>query len=194
MRGYFGIGVEGISKEMNLGNLFRSAHAFDASFIFTVNAAFNPKRARSDTSDTPGQVPLYQFDDADSLMLPWRCELVGVELLDEAEALPSFRHPRCAAYVLGPERGSLSPAMVERCAFVVRIPTRFCINLATAGAIVMYDRLLSLGRFAGRPVAAGGTPEPLPVHVAGDIKVRKKTPPSGPRPPTRPRKTAAGTS
>ena len=173
MRGYFGIGVEGISKEMNLGNLFRSAHAFDASFVFTVNAAFNPKRARSDTSDTPGQVPLYQFDDAGSLSLPRRCELVGVELLDEAEALPSFRHPRCAAYVLGPERGSLSPAMVERCSFVVRIPTRFCINLATAGAIVMYDRLLSLGRFAGRPVAPGGAPEPLPVHVAGGVKVRK---------------------
>src|SRR3546814_2552323 len=28
MRGYFGIGVEGISKPMNVGNLFRSAHAF----------------------------------------------------------------------------------------------------------------------------------------------------------------------
>ncbi|MEX2009990.1 MAG: TrmH family RNA methyltransferase, partial [Dongiaceae bacterium] len=28
MRGYFGIGVEGISKPMNLGNLMRSAHAF----------------------------------------------------------------------------------------------------------------------------------------------------------------------
>ena len=40
MRGYFGIGVEGISKEMNVGNLFRSAHAFDASFVFTVKAAY----------------------------------------------------------------------------------------------------------------------------------------------------------
>ena len=31
MRGYFGIGVEGISKPMNLGSLFRTAHAFGAS-------------------------------------------------------------------------------------------------------------------------------------------------------------------
>ena len=38
MRGYFGIGVEGISKAMNLGNLMRSAHAFGASFFFTVDA------------------------------------------------------------------------------------------------------------------------------------------------------------
>ncbi|MEE8144119.1 MAG: TrmH family RNA methyltransferase, partial [Kiloniellales bacterium] len=34
MRGYFAIGVEGISKPMNLGNLLRSAHAFGASFFF----------------------------------------------------------------------------------------------------------------------------------------------------------------
>ena len=41
MKGYFGIGVEGISKAMNLVNLFRSALGFDASFIFTVAADFN---------------------------------------------------------------------------------------------------------------------------------------------------------
>ena len=61
-----------------------------------------------------------------------------------------FRHPLNAAYVFGPERGSLSPAMVARCDHVVRIPTRFCINLAVAGAIVMYDRMLCHGRFADR--------------------------------------------
>jgi tRNA G18 (ribose-2'-O)-methylase SpoU len=27
MKGYFGIGVEGISKAMNVGTLFRTAHA-----------------------------------------------------------------------------------------------------------------------------------------------------------------------
>ena len=173
MRGYFGIGVEGISKAMNLGNLFRSALGFDASFIFTVNADFNPKRALSDTADSSGQIPLYQFDDADGLLLPRGCELIGVELLDEAEQLPSFRHPRRAAYVLGPERGSLSPAMVARCDHVVRIPTNICINLATAGAVVMYDRLLNLGRYPRRPMAPGDSPEPLAEHVAGGPKFRK---------------------
>ena len=106
-------------------------------------------------------------------MLPRGCELIGVELLDEATDLPSFRHPRRAAYVLGPERGSLSPVMVERCNRVVRIPTKICINLATAGAVVMYDRLISLGRFPRRPMAPGEVPEPLPVHVAGEPKYRK---------------------
>ena len=173
MRGYFGIGVEGISKAMNLGNLFRSALGFDASFIFTVAADFNPKRALSDTADSSGRIPLYQFADAESLLLPRGCELVGVELLDSAGELPSFRHPRRCAYVLGPERGSLSPAMVARCDHVVRIPTNICINLATAGAVVMYDRLINLGRFPRRPMAAGDAPEPLPDHVAGGPKYRK---------------------
>lgn len=172
MRGYFAIGVEGISKPMNLGNLFRSAHAFGASFVFTVAAHYTARGAPSDTSKTPEQVPLYQFADVDGLTLPRGCKLVGVELLDEAEELPSFRHPRCAAYVLGRERGSLSPEMVARCDYLVRIPTRFCINLATAGAIVMSDRLASLGRFARRPLVEGGASEPWPKHVHGQPRRR----------------------
>ena len=38
MRGYFGIGVEGVSKAMNVGNMYRSANAFGASVVFTVAA------------------------------------------------------------------------------------------------------------------------------------------------------------
>ena len=36
MRGYFAAGTDGISKPMNLGNLLRIAHAFGASFFFTI--------------------------------------------------------------------------------------------------------------------------------------------------------------
>ncbi len=176
MRGYFGIGIEGSSKPMNAGNLFRSANAFGASFVFTVGGATPRAKVKlADTSDTPGQVPFYDFKDADALELPGRCVLVGVELLDEAIELPSFRHPRCAAYVLGPERGYLTDALRRRCEFVIKIPSRFCINVATAGAIVMYDRIISLGRFPGRPVMAGGPVEPLAPHVRG-APVRRKKP------------------
>lgn len=190
MRGYFGIGVERISKPMNVGNLFRSAHAFGASFLFTVAASYDPEgldpevaeaRARglgrdirkSDTSSSAGQVPLYSFPDADSLLLPQGCQLVGVELLDEAVALPSFRHPRRAAYILGPERGVLSPEVRARCAFLVQIPMSFCVNVGIAGAILMYDRMISLGRFAPRPVRAGGPVEALPDHVHGGPVLRR---------------------
>ena len=34
MRGYFGIGAEDINKAMNVAALMRTAHAFNASFVF----------------------------------------------------------------------------------------------------------------------------------------------------------------
>jgi tRNA(Leu) C34 or U34 (ribose-2'-O)-methylase TrmL len=122
MRGYFGIGAEGISKPMNLGNLIRSAHAFGASFVFLVDAHHTIGNAPSDTSHAEQQLPLYCFEAVEQLSLPKGCALIGVELLEQAIELPSFRHPLNAAYVFGPERSSLSPAMVARCDHVVRIP------------------------------------------------------------------------
>ena len=90
-----------------------------------------------------------------------------VELLDGAHDLPSFTHPEQAAYILGPEKGELSPEVVARCDHVVKIPTKFCVNVGVAGAILMYDRWLTKGRFAPRPVAAGGPTEELPPHFHG---------------------------
>ena len=172
MRGYFGIGVERLSKPMNAGNLFRSAHAFGASFLFTVDDHYSQHRAASDTSIASEQVPLYQFDSVAEMELPQGCRLVGIELLDDAVALPSFKHPPCAAYVLGPERGSLSDDMVGRCDHLIKIPTTFCINVATAGAIVMYDRVLNLGRFGQRATSALGEGTAPELHVHGKVKIR----------------------
>ena len=159
MRGYFGIGVERISKQLNLGNLMRSAHGFGASFAFTIGARYISEEALSDTSRASGHLPIYAFDKPADMVLPTGCALVGVELIEGAIDLPSFTHPSAAAYVLGPERGSLSPELLRRCDHVVKIPTAFCINLAMAGAIVMYDRVRTIGRFPPRPVAPGGPGE-----------------------------------
>ena len=177
MRGYFGIGVEGISKALNVGSLLRTAHAFGAGFMFTVAAAYSPREGgKADTSAAEAEVPLYHFPDVASLLLPRGCRLVGVEIRDDAVALPSFRHPRTAAYVFGGERGGLTPAMIERCEFIVRIPSRFAFNVGIAGAIVLYDRLISLGRVPRRPETAGGPREPLPPPVFGPPRFRKKPP------------------
>ncbi len=185
MRGYFAIGVEGVTKPMNVGSLFRSAHAFHASFVFTVAAAYpRPLGGQADTSNAEGQIPFYSFPTLDDLVLPRGCVLVGVELLDQATDLPSFHHPRQAAYVFGPERGSLSPALVDRCAHLIAIPTRFALNVGIAGAIVMYDRLISLGRFARRPQWPGGRAEPLPEPVFGDPRLRRRVESFRDRPPT----------
>jgi tRNA G18 (ribose-2'-O)-methylase SpoU len=163
-RGFFGIGAERISKALNLGNLMRSAHGFGASFTFTIGAAYKAQEAHADTSKGALHLPHYDWASVEELVLPAGCRLVGVELLEVAIDLPSFHHPLRAAYVLGPELGALSPELTARCDYIVRIPTSFCINLAMAGAIVMYDRVRSLGRFPPRPVGEGGHAAPRPMR------------------------------
>lgn len=175
MRGYFGIGVERVSKAMNVGSLFRTAHAFGASFVFSIATDYDRRKAGlADTSDAARTLPLYEFDEARALALPRDCALVAVEITEEAAELPSFRHPRCAAYVFGAERYGLSRELLGLADHVVKIPTRFSVNLAISGAIVMYDRLLTSNKFARRPVVPGGPPEPIPPHEFGEpIRSRK---------------------
>lgn len=175
LRGYFAVGVDGISKPMNLGNLLRIAHAFGASFFFTVDARAALPEAISDTSKAEGHLPVYQFGAGGDLRLPEGCQLVGVEITDEAVELPSFRHPARAAYVFGSERLSLSDDVLSRCAHVVKIPTRFSINVGMAGAIVMYDRMLTLGRFPERPVRPGGPEEPLPPRAKWGAPIMRRS-------------------
>lgn len=159
MRGYFGIGAEEISKEMNLGALMRTAHAFGASFFFTVNAAPKLRAAyKSDTSRSFDHMPYYPWETLDAMRLPQGCALIGVELTDDAVELPAFKHPQAAAYVLGRERGSLSAEMQARCSHIVKIPTKFSLNVGLAGALVMYDRVLSMGGYPARPIMPGGPP------------------------------------
>jgi len=176
MRGYFAVGVDGISKPMNFGNLMRIAHAFDASFFFSINAQVKLADVQSDTSNAQGAIPVYAFGSANDFKLPVGCRLVGVEITDDAVELPRFRHPQRAAYVFGAERMSLSTEVLKRCEFVVKIPTRFSINVGMAGAIVLYDRLISTGGYGSRPLAPGREPpEVPPAHQWGAPIVRVRT-------------------
>jgi tRNA G18 (ribose-2'-O)-methylase SpoU len=176
-RGYFGIGAEGVSKSANIGALLRTGHAFGAAFCFTIGSGWDSRAARTaDTSNTQLHVPMWRFPTLADLSLPRGCALVGVELLEDAVELPSFRHPLNAAYVLGPERAGLSPALLDRCDHVVRIPTRFALNLAVAGALVLYDRLLQHGRFADRPVGSLATPTPPGPTGHGPPRFRRTRP------------------
>jgi len=174
IRGYFGIGAESISKSINLGGLLRSANAFGANFAFTLGADDRAFEMRSDTSKADNHLPVYHWHDVGEMQLPNACSLVGIEILDSAADLPSFPHPLRCAYVLGPERGALSPSVMARCQHLIRIPTNFSLNVATAGAIVMYDRLRALGRFPARPVSEAAEAVELAPHIQGKPKRRRR--------------------
>lgn len=174
MRGYFAVGVEGISKAMNAGSLMRTAHAFGANYFFTIQTHLNKDAVYwADTSKSLSNLPVFHYDGIEQLQKPLGCQIVGIELTEESIELPSFTHPKSALYILGPERGSLSPATQSACDFIVKIPTKFCVNVAVAGAITLYDRQLNMNRFAPRPVKAGGPTEAVETHAHGGHFSRK---------------------
>lgn len=65
---------------------------------------------------------------------------VAVEVRENSEPLHSFEHPENALYVFGPEDGSVPKVLLGHCHRFIVIPTRHCLNLATAVSTVLYDR------------------------------------------------------
>lgn len=169
MRGYFGVGVERISKAMNLGAVLRTAHAFGASYAFSIGAAHSAREIeRSDTSASASHLPYFEWPALESMQLPKDCELIGIELTEDAVDLPSFRHPVAAAYLLGPEKGSLSEEALALCSHVVKIPTKFCINVSLAAALVCYDRVLTYGGYPPRPLSAAALRRRMAIDMCED--------------------------
>lgn len=136
----FAIGVEHPKSSDNIGTLFRSAQNFGASLIFTIGRRY--KRQQSDCQKAWRNIPLLNFESWDAFRehAPMDWVPVVVEICDGAVPLPEFKHPKCAVYILGPEDGSVCPDILGRTKNKVWIPTKRCLNVATAGSIVMYDR------------------------------------------------------
>lgn len=141
MSDFYGIGIVNTKTEANIGTLWRSAHAFGASFIFTVGRRY--RRQSSDTVKAWRSVPLFDFEGIADLRrhIPYDALLVGVELDPHAVPLSSFAHPKRAVYLLGAEDHGLSEEQRAACHKLVVIPgAARCLNVATAGSIVMHDR------------------------------------------------------
>lgn len=143
MRGFFGIGVYLPMNGVNIGTLWRSAHVFGASFIFTVGKRY--KKQHSDTMATPRHVPLYNYltyqDFKDNI--PNGTRLVCVENQGATSYLHHFVHPQQAVYLLGAEDEGLPKKILDKNMVIqIKSPLDFCLNVATAGSIVMYDRFI----------------------------------------------------
>lgn len=145
-RGFYGIGIVGSKTSVNVGTLWRSAGVLGASFIFTAGKRY-PQQA-SDTIKAWKHVPLFEFLSSDELFaaLPKGCVPVGIEIDPRAQDIRHASHPERACYILGAEDTGLPPRVIARCAQVLQIPGEFCLNVAVAGSIVLYDRLAKGGR------------------------------------------------
>lgn len=140
-RGYCGIGIFNTKTPVNLGTLWRSAYCLGADFIFTIGDRY--KQQCSDTTRSHKHIPYFRYKDSDDFLdhLPYDCFLVGIEIHEKSKPLLNFVHPQRAIYILGPEDGSLSNNIIEKCQHLIQFPSRFCLNVACAGTIVMHDRL-----------------------------------------------------
>lgn len=141
---FYGIGiVNGINK-INIGTLWRSAYILGASFIFTVDKKY--KFQASDVIKTPIRIPLYNYENIDDLKkhLPHSTQLIGVELIEDAQFLSKFEHPQRAAYLLGSEASGLSTEVLKKCHQLIKLPGNFSLNVAVAGSIVIHDRISKL--------------------------------------------------
>lgn len=140
MRGYCGIGIYNGKTEANVGTLWRSAYCFNADFIFTIGRRY--KKQASDTVQAYRHIPLWHFDTFEDFHkhIPYDCQLVGVELCEGAKQLETFVHPERAIYILGQEDGSLPLTITKICQHLIKFTSRYCLNVASAGTVVLYDR------------------------------------------------------
>lgn len=146
LRGYYGIGIERSKTPANVGSMLRSAQAFNASLAFTIGGRVPYRRQSTDTTNATDHLPFIEFQGIEEFKLarPRGAQIVVVEVDGERD-LHSFTHPPRALYVLGPEDGSVSTAMRELAQHTVRLPSRYCLNVAVTAAIVMHDRISKCG-------------------------------------------------
>ena len=98
------------------------------------------QKLKTDPGRAYRHVPVMRVEDIFDV-LPEDCTPVAVELTDDAIELPNFVHPERACYIFGPENGSVSPEILDRCRMTVKIPTVMSLNLGMTVNIVLYDRL-----------------------------------------------------
>ena len=143
MRGYFEIGIYRPKTPMNLGTLWRTASQLGAVGIFVISQRW-PEKQSSDTLNTWKHIPLRKFGDMDEFLAaqPYSCPLVGVEM--GGKPLQGYTHPERATYLLGAEDNGLPKDVLRHCQAVVELPSlrTASFNVAVAGALVMYDRLV----------------------------------------------------
>ena len=147
-RGYFGIGIYQPKTSDNIGTLWRSALNFGASFLFTIGTRCMINQP-SDTVSAHKHIPFYVYPDFESFanVLPNGCRLVGIEQTNNSQCLSSFDHHERSVYILGSEDNGLAEKIIPYCTGgIIHIDTPFCLNVAVAGSIVMYDRHFKLSK------------------------------------------------
>lgn len=125
----------------NVGAVMRAAGCYQADEIYYTGQRYErAAKYNTDTKNACLHIPLTAIDNV--LAIPLNgAELVCVELVEGATALPEFNHPENAIYVFGAEDGTIGQDVIDQAKYVVYVPTVGCMNLAATVNVVLYDRL-----------------------------------------------------
>lgn len=139
-RGFASIGLLRPKNAVNVGSVLRAAGCYEASMV-AVEGSRTKIKSCTDTQKAWRHIPVVRTNDLKAV-IPFGAVPIAVDLLDDAECLPDFKHPHAAFYIFGPEDGTLGERTLSWCPFRVQIPTRFCMNLAATVNVVLYDRMV----------------------------------------------------
>lgn len=142
-RGFAAIGLHQPKTPANVGSVLRAAHCYGAGMVALTGQRY--QRARTDTQAAYRHLPLLQVEDLHTIV-PYDCVPIAVDLIDGARCLTDYVHPERAFYIFGPEDGTLDEKVTSWCRDKVYVPTAFCMNLAAAVNVVLYDRMAKQGR------------------------------------------------
>ncbi|EKO3436274.1 RNA methyltransferase [Vibrio fluvialis] len=135
------IGLHNPKSPTNVGAVMRAAGCYNATQVRYNGTRYNrAAKFQTDTQNMQERIDLVEMDEL-TAGLGSNVEIVCVELVVGATALPHFEHPENAIYLFGPEDSSLPQEVVDQAHHVVYIPTHGCMNLAATVNVVMYDRL-----------------------------------------------------
>jgi tRNA C32,U32 (ribose-2'-O)-methylase TrmJ len=133
----------------NVGGVLRACSIFGVPQLLWTGNRVTLDTARGQR--LPREERMKGYEDVDVLrtekpfdLLPPGTVPVAVEVRENAERLPDFEHPVQAAYVFGPEDGSLPSWVLGHCHRFVVIPGQHCLNLASAATLVLYKRMEDL--------------------------------------------------
>lgn len=149
-RGFCGIGIYYGKKSANIGTLMRSGFCYGVDFLFTIGHRYKPQC--SDTPKSWRSVPMFQFMDFVDFKnhLPLEAQLVAIEQHPLAHDLNThFVHPERAVYLLGAEDNGIPESVLAQCKTIVQIPhVAMCLNVATAGSTILFDRFSKQNKLA----------------------------------------------
>ncbi|MFZ3511639.1 RNA methyltransferase [Vibrio harveyi] len=135
------IGLYNPKSPTNVGAVLRAAGCYDAAQVRYNGTRYSRAvKFQTDTQNSQERIQLVEMEDLTANVAD-DVEIVCVELVVGATALPYFTHPENAIYVFGPEDGSLPQEMVDKAHHVVYVPTHGCMNLAATVNVVLYDRM-----------------------------------------------------